>query len=122
MQCTPGGPGIVAYWCFPDFCSETFEWLIVHVLLSRPRSLATLRSVGLARQESKKKHLIESGAPEHLVQNNFHNIFNEKLVAFRQFAREAVQRFGLLPHLLQVPERFAMRRDAQPAKSQRTPR
>ena len=99
MQGTTADPGLVAYWCFPEFCSETVKWLIVYVMLSRPRSLATLRSVGLAQQESKIRGLIEGGAPGDLVQS-FHDLFGEKIVATKQFASEAAKRYGFLPHLL----------------------
>jgi hypothetical protein len=59
MQGTTADPGLVAYWCFPDLCSDTVRWLIVYVMLSRPRSLDTLRSVGLGLQEEKIRKLIE---------------------------------------------------------------
>jgi hypothetical protein len=59
MQGTTADPGLVAYWCFPDLCSDTVRWLIVYVMLSRPRSLDTLRSVGLGLQEEKIRALIQ---------------------------------------------------------------
>ena len=59
MQGTTADPGLVAYWCFPDFCTETVKWLVVYVMLSRPRSLDTLRSVGLGLHEEKIRALIE---------------------------------------------------------------
>ena len=99
MQGTTADPGLVAYWCFPDFCSETVKWLIVYVMLSRPRSLDTLRSVGLVQQEKKIRGLIEGGAPEDLVQS-FHDLFSEKMNATKQFAQQAAQQYGFLPHLL----------------------
>ena len=40
MQGTTANPGMVAYWFFPQKCSPTVKWLIVYVMLSRPRSLA----------------------------------------------------------------------------------
>ena len=99
MQGTTADPGLVAYRCFPDFCSETVKWLIVYVMLSRPRSLDTLRSVGLGLQEEKIRALIEGGAPEDLVQS-FHDLFGEKIAATKQFARQAAERYGFLPHIL----------------------
>jgi len=99
MQGTTADPGLVAYWCFPDFASETVKWLIVYVMLSRPRSLDTLRSVGLGMHEEKIRALIEGGAPEDLVQS-FHDLFGEKISATKQFARQAAERYGFLPHVL----------------------
>ena len=96
MQGTTADPGLVAYWRFPDFCSATVKWLIVYVLLSRPRSLETLRSVGLTQQGDAIRDLIEAGAPEDLVQS-FHVLFDEKLAATKKFAREAAERYGFLP-------------------------
>ena len=40
MQGTTAEPGLYAYWMFPKRCSETVQWLIVYVMLSRPRALA----------------------------------------------------------------------------------
>ena len=99
MQGTTADPGLLAYWCFPDFCSETVRWLIVYVMLSRPRSLGTLRSVGLAMQGGKIRALIEGGAPEALVQS-FRDLFHEKVVATKEFAKKATEQYGFLPHLL----------------------
>ena len=47
MQGTTADPGLVAYWFFPQHCSDTIRWLIVYVMRSWPRSLATLKSVNL---------------------------------------------------------------------------
>ena len=83
MQGTTADPGLVANWCFPHRCSETIKWLIVYVMLSRPRSLDTLRSVELISPkdpswEKKIRGLIEGGAPEDLVQS-FQDLFGEKI-------------------------------------------
>ena len=48
------------------------KWLIVYVILSRPRSLATLTSVDLA---DKVRAIIEQGPPEDLVVT-FHKLFD----------------------------------------------
>ena len=48
----------------PRNSSEDLKWLIVYVTLSRVRSLAQLRTVGL---DSKVKDIIEGGAPEAVV-------------------------------------------------------
>ena len=74
MQGTTADPGMVAYWFFPQRCSSTVKWLIVYVMLSRPRSLATLKSVGLT---DKVRTIIEQGPPEELVAT-FHKLFEKK--------------------------------------------
>ena len=75
MQGTTADPGLVAYWFFPQRCTETIRWLIVYVMLSRPRSLATLKSVNLTRQI---RDIIEKGPPEDFVAN-FDKFFSEKI-------------------------------------------
>ena len=92
MQGTTADPGMVAYWMFPQRCSETIQWLIAYVMLSRPRSLAQMKSVNLTK---KVRELIERGPPEDLVAN-FQKLFKEKIEATRQLAREAAQKYGLL--------------------------
>ena len=60
MQGTTADPGLVAYWFFPQRCTDTIRWLIVYVMHSRPRSLATLKSVNLTKQI---RDIIEQGPP-----------------------------------------------------------
>ena len=60
MQGTTADPGLAAYWFFPQRCTDTIRWLIVYVMLSRPRSLATLKSVTLTKQI---RDIIEQGLP-----------------------------------------------------------
>ena len=92
MQGTTADPGLVAYWFFPQRCSDTIRWLIVYVMLSRPRSLATLKSVNLTKQI---RDIIEQGPPEDLVVN-FNKLFHEKIEATSLIAREAARTFGLV--------------------------
>ena len=66
-------------------------------MLSRPRSLDTLRSVGIAQQEAKIRGLIEGGAPEDLVQS-FHDLFSERIIETKKFDRQSAERYGLVPH------------------------
>ena len=77
---------------FPQRCSETIQWLIGYVMLSRPRALSQIKSVNLT---SKVRELIERGPPEDLVAN-FQKLFGDKIVATRQLAREAARKYGLL--------------------------
>ena len=92
MQGTTADPGMVAYWMFPQRCSETIQWLIVYVMLSRPRALSQMKSVNLT---TKVRELIERGPPEDLVAN-FEKLFREKIEATRHLAREAARKYGLL--------------------------
>ena len=95
MQCTTADPGLVAYWFFPQDCDTSIRWLIVYVMLSRPRSLANLKSVNLTQ---KIRDIIEQGPPSGLVRN-FDKLFQDKLEEARKLAREAARAYGLLPHL-----------------------
>ena len=96
MQGTTADPGMVAYWVFPQRCSPTIKWLIVYVMLSRPRSLATLQSVGLTE---KIRNIIEAGPPEDLVAN-FRKLFDAKIKRTKAQAIDAAKQYGLLPGLL----------------------
>ena len=95
MQGTTADPGLVAYWFFPQRCSDTIRWLIVYVMLSRPRSLATLKSVNLKRNV---RDIIEQGPPEDLVAN-LNKLFREKVDETMELARAAARAHGLLPEL-----------------------
>ena len=97
MQGTTADPGMIAYWFFPQRCSSTVQWLIVYVMLSRPRSLATFTSVGLTE---KVRTIIEQGPPEQLVAT-FHKLFIEKIKTTKALAAELAERYGLLPGLSQ---------------------
>ena len=92
MQGTTADPGMVAYWFFPQRCSDTIKWLIVYVMLSRPRALASLQSVGLT---DKVRNIIEKGPPEDLVAN-FHKLFDAKIKATKALAVEAAKHYNLL--------------------------
>ena len=72
------------------------KWLIVYVMLSRPRSLATLTSIGLT---DKLRAIIEQGPPEELVAN-FRKLFDAKITETKSLAIEAAKRYGLLPGLI----------------------
>ena len=72
------------------------KWLIVYVMLSCPRSLASLQSVGLT---DKVRDIIEQGPPEELVAN-FHKLFDEKIKDTKAEAVRAAKHYNLLPGLL----------------------
>ena len=96
MQGTTADPGLVAYWFFPHRCTDTIRWLIVYVMISRPRSLATLKPVNLTQQF---RAIIEQGPPNDLVAN-FDKLFHDKIEETRKLAREAARAHGLLPELV----------------------
>ena len=96
MQGTTADPGMVAYWFFPQRCSPTVKWLIVYVMFSRPRSFATLTSIGLT---DKVRAIIEQGPPEQLVAT-FHKLFDEKIKETKSLAAQAAKRYGLVPGLI----------------------
>ena len=83
----------MAYWLFPQRCTPTVRWLIVYVMLSRPRSLATLKSVNLTKQI---RDIIEQGPRNDLVAN-FDKLFHDKIEETRTLARQAARAHGLLP-------------------------
>ena len=95
MQSTTADPGLVAYWFFPQRCSDTIRWLIVYVKLSRPRPLAIFKSANLTKQI---RDIIEQGPPEDLVAN-FDKLFHDKIEETGELARQAARAHGLLPEL-----------------------
>ena len=97
MQGTTAEPGMVAYWFFPQRCSPTVKWLIVYVMLSRPRSLATLISIGLT---DKVRAIIEEGPPQELVAT-FHKLFDDKINKTKALAVDLAKLYGLLPGLIE---------------------
>ena len=68
-------PGLIAHFAMPKRADHDIKWLIVYVLLSRVRSLARLRCVGLNNQV---KAIIEGGPPE-LLAESFENLFRVKI-------------------------------------------
>ena len=93
MQGTTADPGLTAYWEFGAFCDESLQWLIVYVMLSRCRSLATLKSVALS---SKIRDIIETGPPEAYV-GNFEKLFSRKIAYTKLLAQNAAQQYKFLP-------------------------
>ena len=72
------------------------QWLIVYVMLSRPRSLAQLRSINLT---SKIRDIIQRGPPDSWVQT-FHSLFAEKIAATAEIARQAAIQYGLVEEIV----------------------
>ena len=92
MQGTTADPGLYAYWTFPNRCSEAVRWLIVYVMLSRPRALDKLKSINLSK---KIREIIEQGPPKDLVQR-FDSLFKEKIERTHEIAKQAAKYYGLL--------------------------
>ena len=67
-----------------------------HVMLSRPRALASLKSVGLT---DKVREVIEQGPPEELV-STFQKLFREKIEDTKALAVQAAKHYNLLPGLI----------------------
>ena len=68
-------PGLIAHFEMPKRAHDDIKWLIVYVLLSRVRSLANLRSIGITSQIRK---IIEAGPPSMLAEN-FERLFRTKI-------------------------------------------
>ena len=91
LQGTTADPGLYAYWMFPKQCSEVMRWLMVYVMLSRPRSLGQLRSINLNK---KIRDIIERGPPKELVLT-FDTLFAENIERTYGIAKEAARFYGL---------------------------
>ena len=91
MQGTTADPGLVAYWFFPQRCSDSIRWLIVcscsHGLVHLLQS-----SLNLTKQI---RDIIEQGPHEDLFVN-FDKLFREKIEATSLIAREAARTLGLV--------------------------
>ena len=68
-------PGLIAHFQMPRRADDDINWLIVYALLSRVRSLANLRSIGITSQIRK---IIEAGPPSMLAEN-FERLFRTKI-------------------------------------------
>jgi len=90
MQGMTADPGLVAHWIIPSRLSPDIKWLICYVILSRPRSLKRLRSVGLTQQI---RDIIETGPPENLV-HTFQLLFAEKMEHTQRAAKAARHKLG----------------------------
>ena len=76
-------PGMIAHWVLPRNLPEDEQWLATYVMLSRPRSLATLLSHGLPRRD-----LLERGPPEGL-QKEMEELLLSKIPSTRDACKEA---------------------------------
>ena len=74
----------------PKRADDDIKWLIVYVLLSRVRSLANLRSLGLT---PKIRQIIEGGPPVMLAEN-FDRLFRKKIEMTKASAKAAQSALG----------------------------
>ena len=90
MQGTTADPGLIAHWVVPKRLTADVKWLLVYVMLSRPRALANLRSVGLSDDI---RTIIESGPPPDVLRA-FQTTFGDKITTTRMAAIAARQHLG----------------------------
>ena len=90
LQGTTTDPGLIFHWCFPRRLQGDMRWLATYVALSRVRSLARLRSIGL---DNKIRDIIESGPPDTLPAR-FAQLFAEKEAATQTAAAQALRMLG----------------------------
>ena len=85
VQGRTADPGLVAYWRFPKKLSKESLWLAHYVILSRPRGLANLLSLGLP-----DRAVLEGGPPAS-ISEAFQRLFADK-IAETNLACQAARR------------------------------
>jgi hypothetical protein len=83
-------PGLIFHWKFPRRLTRDMVWLAVYVAISRVRSLATFRSVGLT---TKIRRIIEGGPPDS-IPATFEKYFGEKERKTKELAEDYMKRLG----------------------------
>ena len=83
-------PGLIFHWEFPNGVRKDLRWLASYVALSKVRSLAAFKSVGLT---DKVRALLEKGPPDTLPEM-FARLFAEKETATQQAADRAMRELG----------------------------
>ena len=83
-------PGLIAHFEMPKRADNDIKWLIIYVLLSRVRSFANLRSIGITIQIRK---IIEAGPPSMLA-DNFERLFRTKITDTKAAAVAAKYALG----------------------------
>ena len=73
VQGRTADPGLVAYWRLPKKLSQESRWLAHYVMLSRPRRLANLLSLGLP-----DRAVIEGGPPAS-IRDAYQRLFAKKI-------------------------------------------
>ena len=90
LQGATADPGLIFHWRFPAMLSKEMRWLTVYIALSRVRSLAQFRSIGL---KDTVKELINAGPPAGML-NRFSLLFDEKADATNVAAEAAMTELG----------------------------
>ena len=90
LQGTTADPGLIMHWSFPRRVSKQLRWLATYVALSRPRSLAQLRSIGLT---AAIRAIIEEGPPKGLL-TRFQELFETKIAETELAAVAALEELG----------------------------
>ena len=80
----------MAHFIMPKHADDDIKWLIVYVMLSRVRSLSSLRSIGLT---PKIRKIIERGPPSMLAEN-FEKLFRKKIEDTNEAAKAARAALG----------------------------
>ena len=83
-------PGLIAHFVMPRRADDDIKWLIVYVMLSRVRSLSSLKSTHL---NPKIRDIIESGPPA-MVAENFEKLFRTKIQLTHDAAASAKTALG----------------------------
>jgi hypothetical protein len=83
-------PGLIAHFVMPRRADDDIKWLIVYVMLSRVRSLSSLKSTHLT---DKIRQIIESGPPA-MVAENFEKLFRDKIELTHKAAAAAKTALG----------------------------
>ena len=84
LQGITAEPGLIFHWKFHRGMSEELRWLAAYVALSRPPSLAQLRSIGMT---SDLRSLLEGGPPEGIL-TRFKGMFDDTETRTRQVVDE----------------------------------
>ena len=90
MQGSTAEPGMIAHWVIPRRMPADIKWLVVYVMLSRPRSLTTLKSFGLTTEI---RRIIEGGPPQELLAS-FKHAFGSKPEQTKSKAQQALIELG----------------------------
>ena len=90
LQGATADPGLIFHWRFPAMLNTEMRWLVVYMALSRVRSLAQFRSIGLT---DTVKSIINGGPPEGML-SRFKLLFDEKVAATDVAADVAMKELG----------------------------
>lgn len=90
LQGATADPGLIFHWRFPSRLTKEMRWLTVYMALSRVRSLAQFRSIGL---RDTVRELINNGPPTGML-TRFALLFEDKAAATDVAAEEAMRELG----------------------------